>query len=230
MQSSQVALDWAGEYRGVIPCADCEGIKTSLSLKADGSYRKGSLYLGKSDSVYIEQGKFSWDAKSGRIMLEGPSKLQFLVGEGHVEQLDQAGNRIESKLNYSYLLYKLKPDTLIVNKYWRLAEVAGKPVRMTAAWKREPHFVLNKAQSEVQGNGGCNSFFGGYTLEAGNKLRFGLLASTEMFCGSVMDTESAFFEALQLTESFSLSLRGDSLSLQGPKNVKLAVFVVEYLR
>ncbi len=32
--TAETSLDWAGEYKGVFPCADCEGIKMELELKA----------------------------------------------------------------------------------------------------------------------------------------------------------------------------------------------------
>ena len=28
MHTSQISLDWAGTYSGVLPCASCEGIET----------------------------------------------------------------------------------------------------------------------------------------------------------------------------------------------------------
>ena len=31
--NSRNALDWAGTYEGVLPCADCPGIQTRLSLR-----------------------------------------------------------------------------------------------------------------------------------------------------------------------------------------------------
>ncbi|NNG81444.1 copper resistance protein NlpE N-terminal domain-containing protein [Acinetobacter sp. ANC 5378] len=31
----ETSLDWAGEYKGVFPCADCEGIETDLELKSN---------------------------------------------------------------------------------------------------------------------------------------------------------------------------------------------------
>ena len=33
--TAETSLDWAGEYKGVFPCADCEGIKMELELKAN---------------------------------------------------------------------------------------------------------------------------------------------------------------------------------------------------
>ena len=32
VHTSRVALDWQGVYRGMLPCASCEGIKTQLEL------------------------------------------------------------------------------------------------------------------------------------------------------------------------------------------------------
>ena len=36
--NAQSSLDWAGEYKGLTPCADCSGIKTKLILKSDHTY------------------------------------------------------------------------------------------------------------------------------------------------------------------------------------------------
>lgn len=39
-----------GEYKGVLPCASCEGIDTTIVLKDDGSYTLTTLYLGEPDA------------------------------------------------------------------------------------------------------------------------------------------------------------------------------------
>jgi heat shock protein HslJ len=51
---------------------------------------------------------------------------------------------------------------------------------------------------QLNGNAGCNGYFGGYEVE-GSNLSVGPLASTEMFCGSppgVMEQENGFLSAL----------------------------------
>ena len=30
--TSNIAVDWEGEYKGIIPCEDCDGVETSLIL------------------------------------------------------------------------------------------------------------------------------------------------------------------------------------------------------
>ncbi|MFU8831928.1 MAG: copper resistance protein NlpE N-terminal domain-containing protein, partial [Wenzhouxiangella sp.] len=34
--SSRLSLDWVGTYSGVVPCASCPGIETSITLNDDG--------------------------------------------------------------------------------------------------------------------------------------------------------------------------------------------------
>ena len=37
--NSQTSLDWDGIYYGVLPCADCPGIQTTLYLNKDLSFK-----------------------------------------------------------------------------------------------------------------------------------------------------------------------------------------------
>ena len=43
--NSRNSLDFAGVYEGVLPCADCPGIQTRLTLNRDVSYELSTLYL-----------------------------------------------------------------------------------------------------------------------------------------------------------------------------------------
>ena len=36
------ALDWPGSYEGTLPCADCPGIRTRLTLMKDGRYERAT--------------------------------------------------------------------------------------------------------------------------------------------------------------------------------------------
>jgi uncharacterized lipoprotein NlpE involved in copper resistance len=57
MHDSRNALDWPGVYKGVLPCADCEGIETRLSLQRDGDFERTTRYLGKADRVFTARGR-----------------------------------------------------------------------------------------------------------------------------------------------------------------------------
>ena len=58
---ARTSLDWAGTYKGKLPCADCEGIETELMLHSDNTYMLSTTYLGKKDAAGINSnGKWRW--------------------------------------------------------------------------------------------------------------------------------------------------------------------------
>jgi len=63
-------------------------------------------------------------------------------------------------------------------------------------------FVRFGAEGKLQGNGGCNGFFGSYRIADGG-LVIGPLGATQMACPEpIMKTERAFMKALQAAKSF----------------------------
>ncbi len=59
--------------------------------------------------------------------------------------------------------------------------------------------------NRVAGSGGCNRYFGGYTL-AGDRRSFGAMGSTRMMCApDRMEQEDRFFKALQAAERYELA-------------------------
>ena len=107
--NSQNSLDWQGIYKGVTPCANCEGIETEITLNDDLTYTIKTKYLGKGDGkVFEEKGSFVWDKNGSSISLEGlkgrPS--QYKVGENRLIQLDMEGNIISGALAEKYVLTK----------------------------------------------------------------------------------------------------------------------------
>ena len=90
--SSRNSLDWAGVYEGVLPCADCPGIQTRLTLSRDESYELSTVYLDRDKAPRIVRGRFSWQPSGNAITLdaEGGGK-QFLVGEGRIAMVEAGG-------------------------------------------------------------------------------------------------------------------------------------------
>lgn len=106
--NAQASLDWNGSYKGILPCASCEGIETKLTLNADKTYELSQTYLGKGDAkAIITKGKFSFD-KTGNIAVldEAAEKSQYFVSENHIIALDQDGNIIQGNLAKNYELQK----------------------------------------------------------------------------------------------------------------------------
>jgi heat shock protein HslJ len=107
--NSQNSLDWQGTYKGITPCADCEGIETELVLNKDLTYVIKTKYLGKGDGkVFEESGNFVWDKNGSSISLEGlkgrPS--HYKVGENQLIQLDMEGKPITGDLADKFVLKK----------------------------------------------------------------------------------------------------------------------------
>lgn len=106
---SRTSLDWAGIYEGTTPCADCEGIKTTLRLNNDETYVMSQTYLksGEDEVTYKNSGDFRWDTGS-EIIIESDDglRIRFQVGENEVTMLDMRGNVVTGELANFYVLKK----------------------------------------------------------------------------------------------------------------------------
>jgi uncharacterized lipoprotein NlpE involved in copper resistance len=90
--NSRNALDWAGSYEGVLPCADCPGIKTQLVLHLDGRFDLSTQYLDRQVTPQTASGRFTWNSAGGAITLDAAGwGQQFRVGEGRLLQLNRDG-------------------------------------------------------------------------------------------------------------------------------------------
>lgn len=101
-----VALKTAGIYGGFVPCADCEGIITYLSLNPDMTYKLEETYYKKDEKVFRTAS--SWKMENGKVVLydNGKVKLSFLPEGNKLWQLDHEGNRISGNLGDKYVLNK----------------------------------------------------------------------------------------------------------------------------
>ncbi|MBP6116949.1 MAG: copper resistance protein NlpE N-terminal domain-containing protein [Neisseriaceae bacterium] len=110
--NAQNALDWAGTYEGTLPCADCEGIKTTLVLNADGSYERTSEYLKDvqpgEENTFTDKGQFTWNEAGNIVILdEASDRTQYFVAENRLEMRDQEGTAITGALADQYILQKV---------------------------------------------------------------------------------------------------------------------------
>lgn len=197
--NSQVSVDWNGVYQGVVPCADCEGIKTQITLNANLTYIKETLYLGENDQVEREEGKFEWGSGGKEITL-GNGGQRYLVGENRLFHLDREGNRIQGDLEDKYILQKENDG--LTGKYWKLIELNGEPV---GEMRKEP-FVMFDDEKRVSGNAGCNTFTGSYSFGEGNGIKFSQLAMTRMACPN-MGLESKFVKMFDVAGHFSVTAK-----------------------
>ncbi len=91
--NSRNALDWAGTYEGVLPCADCPGIQTRLELHRDGRFELQTQYLERDVKPRSASGRFTWNPAGSRITLDAAgADQQFVVGEGRLLQMNRDGS------------------------------------------------------------------------------------------------------------------------------------------
>lgn len=104
------SLDILGTYKGVLPCADCEGIETEITLLADETYTKKIKYKGKDEKVFEEIGDYTWKEDGNTLILEGidSDPIEYMVRENSLMQMDMQGNKITGDLSEKYILNKQK--------------------------------------------------------------------------------------------------------------------------
>lgn len=220
--NSMTSLDWNGVYKGVTPCADCEGIETTITLKSDGTFKRMLKYLGKEDNIFVDEGEFKWNDEGSKVTLKGKegTAQMYQVGENALFHLDQEGNRITGDLANMYRLEKNPTDFRLEDKKWVLIELNGKPFEKKEDQK-EGFIEFNMETGMFSGNNTCNNFFGSYELLEGDRIKFGPAGSTLMACPD-METENAFMEVLKTADNYSV-LDG-TLSLNRAKMAPLARF------
>ena len=84
-----------GEFSGKLPCADCPGIETKLTLNEDGSFLLDETYLEKKDGQFNAKGSYEVSADGAFVTLkeEGNDKPRvFLVEEDAVYLVEKVGD------------------------------------------------------------------------------------------------------------------------------------------
>lgn len=218
------SLDWEGAYTGILPCEDCDGKQTTITLNKDLSFAVEQKHITKSAKLFPQQGTFEWNKEGNKITLKGienaPSK--YLVGENGLIPLDANGNRV----NDNIILNKQVANTNlpITETRWILRELMGKAVTPNAD-KNKPFFIKLKASdNRIVAFAGCNSITGPYEITENNRLKFGNLMSTMMACEN-METEVTLSKVLEETNSYVTS--GKRLQLLSGSAKPLAMFVAE---
>jgi len=97
-------------YAGVVPCDDCDGVETSLSLYADTTYQLKTAFIGKNpkDTAGLNQSKSgSFMMHNDTVHLEGVD-IRYLKTDTALIQLDKSGKYMTGKKAVKYVLKKVK--------------------------------------------------------------------------------------------------------------------------
>lgn len=229
--NSRTSLNWEGVYRGILPCADCEGIETEITLNTNLTYKIIEKNLGKDEEAIKENGTFIWDEAGSKITLENAepnaATNQYLVGENMLFKLDADGNRMEGDLKEKYQLKKVYFDNEITEKYWKLIELNGNKIILGKNQNTSPHLTLKNENSLMFGHGGCNEFQASFELSEGNKIKFSNIAATKMYCDH-METEQALLDVLEMADNYSV--KNDTVALKNTSMFSLARFQLVYAK
>lgn len=237
-------------FDGVLPCADCSGIRYELTLAADGSYTLVRHYLGKpGEPAFTEQGMWRYDPTAETLTLPGEpdQTTAFSTAEtGYLRLLDIEGKPIDSVLNYrlarvrdaapagpSGAPVRLGPPSgdatqptaaagprPLLDTSWRLLAIGNQTVDLGPG-RRLPTLQLSSNLSVFAGNDGCNGIRGEYAL-ADHELSFSLGLSTKMACPGSAELAGAFLERLQRTAAWGVT--GDHLTLYDADGTALMRF------
>lgn len=110
--TSQNSLDWPGTYEATIPCADCEGIKTNITLKSNNTFTIVSEYINKNTKVE-DTGKVMWHDNGTVVHLTGKeTNIKLKVEENKLIGLDQEGHEIDGPNAHLYVYNKVEGEKL----------------------------------------------------------------------------------------------------------------------
>ncbi|HEY8159750.1 MAG: copper resistance protein NlpE [Methylobacter sp.] len=92
------SLDFHGVFYGYLPCNDCNGVKTTLSLKQNNNYLLVTQPARESSREFYEKGKYSWNDDNRTVVLtprdESPAKQYRIEDEGTLIQLNSEGGKM----------------------------------------------------------------------------------------------------------------------------------------
>ena len=236
--NSRNSLDWTGVYAGVLPCADCPGITTRLTLEHDGRYRLSTQFLERQNAAQVVRGQFTWDSGGNSIALDASAGGQrFAVGEGRLLLLQPDGSRrppdaVAAVLTLVAPGADVAPagaslaQTLESNR-WTFDSARDGQGRRIEAIAPTPGraLVFSFSANRLSIQGGCNPMVAGYQIGADGQLNVSRMASGMMACEPALMQSDAALAAL-LAQPLKVDLVGGAspvLSLGAPRGEVLVL-------
>lgn len=110
IDSTQVTRTVSGMYEGVLPCADCPGIETSLAFNNDATVSKTILYQDRDKTSETEKGNWKLNGPYVEVTFADNQKEFYLIKtDSTIAVLDQDKKEVQSELASHYILSKEKP-------------------------------------------------------------------------------------------------------------------------
>lgn len=190
--TSRNSLDWAGVYEGMLPCSDCPGIKTRLTLGSDGTFERQTQHLDRETVPRTELGQFTWQASGNVISLDANGGgQQYAVGEGRLILLNRDGTRPDPQASNRVLARVAKQvpaggdlSQILENHRWTLVSATDTENRRNDILfpVADSPFVFSFSGAALNARGSCNTLRGSYQINAAGQLNIGRMAATMMAC------------------------------------------------
>lgn len=103
-------IEFAGRYVGILPCADCDGIKYDLTLSADGTYSEEVKYLGRSDEIFHQSGNWHLESDSTLLVESDDDPRSFASAGEKLILLDKNGKKMNVSSSEMYSLKRVGDD------------------------------------------------------------------------------------------------------------------------
>ena len=97
---------FAGLYAGILPCADCPGIDTSIAFTPEGSYSMSETYQEPGGGSFVTKGTWTLREDGKTLLLDPEDKEERdrwyeIVSATELRALDRDGKAIDGKLDYT---------------------------------------------------------------------------------------------------------------------------------
>lgn len=97
---------FAGTYAGMLPCADCPGIDTTIAFTPEGTYTLSEAYQDADASSFLSKGSWSLRGDGKAVLLDPEDKDEYdrsftIVSPTELRALDRQGKPIEGTVEYS---------------------------------------------------------------------------------------------------------------------------------
>ena len=97
---------FAGTYAGMLPCADCPGIDSTIAFTPEGAYTLSETYQDADKSSFLSKGTWSLRGDGKAILLDPEDKDEYdrsfsIVSPTELRALDQQGKPIAGTVEYS---------------------------------------------------------------------------------------------------------------------------------
>ncbi|MFD2599542.1 copper resistance protein NlpE [Sphingobacterium corticis] len=106
LHTSDNVIDWPGNYKGGIPCKDCDTTMMDVTINKDNTFAVIVTRKGPNE-VIEDKGEITWESNETYILLKGQkSEYAFRLGDGEITFLDDPKNVGDMPMADDYKLKK----------------------------------------------------------------------------------------------------------------------------